>query len=180
MSTFVRFEDPATDRMSKDYGPFSFVQLKGGELRVFDEKDNESTLASFFVPGNGAVYGKWELRPEGNSPETFRDLELRQYSDVLVFDHVGTPEQLAEEEYKELEKIKEPTAEQSRRMAELRAKHGFYIASLRTPRNPPLTEGPVKLGNVRPPATTPKPPMNKVPVKPRLDPGVLRAESEAP
>lgn len=165
MSTFVRFEDPAADRTSKDYGPFAFVIIKGNELRVFDEKDHEDTIAVL-------EHEKWHHLGTKNL-----------YSDLLIYQADSadkSEEQLAEEEYKELEKIKKPTAEQSQRMAELRAKHGFYIASLRTPRGIPLTEGPFKKGGINPPATTPKPPLNKVPVKPRLDPGVLRAESEAP
>lgn len=149
MSTYVRFEDPVANRMSKEYGPFSFVQIKGDELRVFDD-DNEETIA--------VREGGWWLHLSTKYT----------YSGLTVFDHVAPkPEALlAEEEYKELEKIKEPTAEQSQRMAELRAKHGFYIASLRTPRGIPLTEGLFKKGGVNPPATTPKPPMDKVPVKP--------------
>lgn len=53
MATYVRFECGREDRMSKDYGPFEYVQLTYNVLRVAASNSDDTDFAFLHKPSPG-------------------------------------------------------------------------------------------------------------------------------
>ena len=73
--TYVRFEDHKDGRMSKDYGPFEYVNLDRTALRGYVRRGPGELLGELLLAWQPTVFSDWRCPMEAEAA----------YSDIVIF-----------------------------------------------------------------------------------------------